>query len=109
MTTRKKQLENGPRTVANCAVLRVARGISTTDDPEEWVVQAGSIRAGLQMRYSCIQPATSVLSETGSKPESWAGWWIRRLSLSKSLCACSMGGGSSPTMVSYCPDLSGEV
>lgn len=109
MTGQKKQSGSGQRTVANCAVVRVARGISTTDDPEEWVVQAGSIRAGLQMRSCCIQPAMTVLSETDQKPTDWAGWWIKRLTLSKSRCACSTGGGSSPTMVSYCPDLSGEV
>lgn len=109
MTKQSKRSGNEQRTVANCAVVRVARGISTTDDPEEWVVQAGSIRAGLRMPFSCIQSATTMLSETDQKPTDWAGWWIKRLTLSKSLCACTTGGGSSPAMVSYSPDLSGEV
>lgn len=100
MTKQSKQFGNGQRTVANCAVVRVARGISTTDDPEEWVVQAGSIRAGLQMRSSCILPATNELNEIESTPLDWAGWWIRRLTLSRYLCGCSTGGGCSPAMVS---------
>lgn len=109
MTKQSKQFGNDQRTVANCAVVLVARGISTTDDPEEWVVQAGSIRAGLLMDSCCILPATTMLSETDQKPTDWAGWWIRRLTLSKSRCVCSTDGGSSPAMVSYCQDLSGEV
>lgn len=94
MTIQGKQYGAGPRAAASCAVLRVAHGISTTDDPEEWVVQAGAIRAGLRMVSCCILPATSALRETDDTPLEWAGWWIRRLARSKSECGCTTDGGT---------------
>lgn len=103
MTSRKNSSGSEPRTVANCAVVRVARGISTTDDLEEWVVQAGSIRAGLQMDSCCILPAMTASNEIDEMPLDWGGWWIRRVSLSRSRCDCSTAGGSSRVMVSCFP------
>lgn len=94
MTKHGKQYGPGPRAAASCAVLRVAHGISTTDDPEEWVVPAGAIQAALQMDSCCILPATSALRETDDTPQEWAGWWIRRLARSKSECGCTTDGGT---------------
>jgi len=94
MTKQETSYGAGPKTAASCAVLRVAHGISTTDDPEEWVVPAGAIRAGLLMDSCCILPAMIESNETENTPLEWAGWWIRRLTRSKSECECSMDGGT---------------
>ena len=92
MTTREKQSEKDRMNVANAVALVGASGISTIDDPEEWVVLPEKIAEVQRTHSFCIPNATSGWNETVPLPTTWAIWWLSRLTHAKHQSGCGMDG-----------------
>jgi hypothetical protein len=95
MTKQRKQSKPDPAEGVNYAGWVVANGITTIGDPVLWEVHPESIVEALTTASCYIPDAMSVSKEIGKSPTSWAGWWVRRMSLAKSLSDSGTGGNSS--------------